>query len=88
MLAVTAEKDRMVERATDTLYTRLYALDPAAENFAQQNHQLKKEFEALEANITVRTTLPVLQAFLQAHHLDNGLGMAPVDTTVNVGVLE
>ena len=74
MQAANVETDRQIGQAQHRLYEELDTLDPTAANFAQQNRQLKTAFDAIETDIKVRATLPVLQSFLQKHQLDNGLG--------------
>jgi hypothetical protein len=77
MREANATKDQLVKQAADTLYEALDALDQNTTNFREQNRQLNSTFNSLETDIKVQTTLPVLHAFLQAHHLDSGLGNAP-----------
>ena len=76
MQAAHVETEQRVEQAQLRLYEELDALDPTTANFAQQNRQLKIAFDAIETDIKVQTTLPVLQSFLQTHHLDSALGNA------------
>ena len=76
MQAVDTETDRLVERKTTRLYGALEALDSTEPGYALKSRALKAEFDAAESDIKVRTMLPVLQSFLQAHGLEKGLGNA------------
>ena len=77
MQTANTETNRLVEQEKNTLYEALNALDPTAADFAQQNRQLKTTFDAIETDIKVRTTLPLVLVFLQMHQLDSGLGNVP-----------
>ena len=74
MQTVNSETDRLVEQAQQRLYEDLDALDPTAANFAQQNRLMMTAFETVKTDTRVRTTLPIVQSFLQLHHVDSGLG--------------
>ena len=76
MQAVNTETDRLVKHEKVRLYEALGALDSTDPQYARNSRDLKTAFDAIEINIKVKTTLPVLQSFLKRHGLESTLGNA------------
>ena len=76
MQAADAATASLIEEAKNSLHEALDVLNPDDANFAHQNRQLMAAFKAAEIDIPTRAVLPVLQKFLSARGIDNGLGPA------------
>lgn len=74
MQAANADNAKLIEQAKNTLHEALDALNPDDADFMQKNRQLMATFKAIEADIPIRATLPVLQNFLQTRGFEGGLG--------------
>ena len=74
MQAANADNANLIEQAKNTLHEALDALDLNAEHFVQQSRQLMAEFKAVEIEIPIKATLPVLQNYLRSQRLESGLG--------------
>lgn len=76
MQAADTDTATLIEQAKNTLHESLDALNPSDENFVQQNRQLMAAFKAVETDLPIQATLPVLHNFLSVRGIDSGLGAA------------
>ena len=76
MQTVTTQCITLIKDAQTRLHARMESLDPDAANFPQQSRQLMAAFHAVETDIPLGATLPVLQSFLLNRGIASGMNDA------------